>query len=143
VNDRLLATAARHLAPVIVVMSLLVLYRGHNLPGGGFIGGLVAAIAGVLVYLAEGPEALLRRLRWAPENWFMFGLVLALLSGLLAMAQGLPLLTALWLPAVEAPVIGKILLGTPLLFDVGVFFVVVGFSLSVLLHLDRMEQWKS
>lgn len=142
-NDALLRTAARHLVPVIAALSLIVLWRGHNLPGGGFIGGLVAAMAGVLVYLAEGRAALERALRVRPVTLLLVGLGIALGSALFGWLVGTGFFAASWLPAVSAPLVGKILLGTPLLFDVGVYLVVVGFSLSVLLSFERMEQWKS
>lgn len=142
-TDPLLRTAQRHLVPVIVVLSLIVLWRGHNLPGGGFIGGLVAAMAGVLVYLGEGREALRKALRVPPEYLLVGGLTVALVSALWGWLAGTAFFAAGWLPAVTVPLLGKILLGTPLLFDVGVYLVVVGFSLTVLLSFERMEQWKS
>lgn len=142
-NDPILRTAHRHLLPVVLVLSLIVLWRGHNLPGGGFIGGLIAAMGGVLIYLSEGREAARRMLRIEPERLLVIGLGLAFLSALAGLFAGVGFFAALWLPAFELPLLGKILLGTPLLFDVGVYLVVVGFSLSVLFQFDLIDRWKS
>ena len=141
-NDPILRTAHRHLVPVIFVLSLLLLWRGHNLPGGGFLGGLAAAMGGVLIFLSEGAEALRRKLKIDAEWYFAIGLALALLSALWGPMMGRAFFEAAWLPAVELPLIGKVLIGTPLLFDVGVYGVVIGFSLSVLLLFGRIDRWK-
>lgn len=142
-NDPILKTASHHLVPVVVALSLILLWRGHNLPGGGFIGGLVASMAGVLVYLAEGEQALRRTLRFAPESILVGGLILALSSALWGWLLGDAFFEASWLPAIYLPLLGKVLLGTPLIFDVGVFFAVIGFTIVVLLQFERMDKWSS
>ena len=93
----LLQIASRWLLPVLLVVSLIVLYRGHNLPGGGFIGGLIATSAFILVAFAEGVEAAQRRLRIAPLVLLTAGLALAFGSALLGVLLGDPFLTGLWL----------------------------------------------
>jgi multicomponent Na+:H+ antiporter subunit B len=118
-NSIVLHTSSRIVLPVAVLFSLYVLFRGHNEPGGGFIGGLIAA-AGYCVYaLPRGREVLLKRLKISPETLIGSGLVLALLAGLPALAIGEPFLRQLWL----APAFG---LGTTLVFDIGVYLAVLG-----------------
>jgi multicomponent Na+:H+ antiporter subunit B len=134
-NDSLiLRTAVRFLVPMLLMLSVMVLLRGHNEPGGGFVGGLLAAGAVALLQLAEGTEAARRLLRVDPRSLIGFGLLAALSAGVAALAAGRPLLTGLWL-GTPVPGIGK--LGTPLLFDIGVFLVVVGSAVLILLVLGE------
>ena len=128
-----LRTGARLLLALLVVASLFMLWRGHNEPGGGFIGGLFAAAAGVLYLLAHRRAATERLLRGAPRAALGLGLAIALASGLVGVLwAGAPILTGQW------TTLGGTKLGTPLLFDVGVFVVVVGFTLTIVLGLDRV-----
>jgi multicomponent Na+:H+ antiporter subunit A len=130
----LLRIAARHLFPLLLLFSVFVLLRGHNAPGGGFVGGLVAAAAFALYLLAYGLAAARRLLRVEPPLLIGLGLLFAAGSGLPAVAAGRPFLTALWghaaLPAIGAP-------GTPLLFDGGVYLVVLGIVLLMLFALSE------
>ena len=113
-------------------MALFLLLRGHNEPGGGFVGGLVAASAIALYALSAGVAEARRLVRVDLRTLMAVGLALAVGAGLLAFFAGDPLLTGLWL-SWPVPVVGK--LGTPLLFDVGVFLVVVGVTLKILFTL--------
>lgn len=128
--------AARTLAPAMLVLSLVVLYRGHHLPGGGFIGGLIAASAVGLILLGCGLAAARRALRVRPVSLILAGLATALASGLIAplSAKG-PILSGVWLPEFHLPGLGSVHLGTPLLFDFGVYLVVIGFTLMCLFAL--------
>ena len=128
----LLAIATRHLFPLMLLFSLFLLLRGHNAPGGGFVGGLVAAAAFGLQLLAFGGAAVRRRLRVAPHVVVGGGLLVAAVSGLPGTAAALPYLTAVW---GHAPLLGAV--GTPLLFDVGVYLVVLGVVLMMLLALSE------
>lgn len=128
-NPVLLAHATRVLAPVMLVFSVVLLARGHNEPGGGFVGGLVAASALALIGLAEGPRRLRELLRVEPQGLIAAGLSTALLAALLGLA-GDGLLDAAWLD-VPVPAFGK--LGTPVLFDLGVMLTVVGVTLAFVL----------
>ena len=143
-NSLILNIATRYLAPLLVVLSLALLYRGHNLPGGGFIGGLVAASSLILTALARGWEDTVRRMRVDPLLLMVSGLIIAMLSGLPALASGLPYMTGLWLPGIDLPLLGKLKLGTPLLFDLGVYFAVIGFTIKCAISLGADESsWKS
>ncbi|QOX78872.1 Na+/H+ antiporter subunit B [Trichlorobacter lovleyi] len=131
-HSLILATAIRLLLPLMLLFSLFLLLRGHNEPGGGFVGGLVVAAAFALYTLAHGEKEGRRMLRIAPLQLVATGLLIALASGLLPLLAGLPFLTALW-SSVPAPVIGHA--GTPLLFDLGVYLLVAGMSLLIIFTL--------
>jgi multisubunit Na+/H+ antiporter MnhB subunit len=118
----------RTLLPILLVLSVMVLYRGHNLPGGGFVGGLMAAAGFILVALAEGRAVAVRQMRVHPLTFLALGLAMAASSALLAVTQGDGFMTGQWLPAFDLPVLGHVHLGTPVLFDIGVYSVVIGFS---------------
>ena len=133
----ILRTATRALLPGIALLSVFLLLRGHNEPGGGFIGGLLAASGVALCQLAFGVEAARRLLRVDPRGVIGFGLLLALIGGLAPLAVGRPPLTGLWL-AGSVPGIGK--LGTPLVFDVGVWLVVLGTVVLIVVTLGEEER---
>lgn len=132
----ILSTAIRLLLPLLLIFSVFLLLRGHNEPGGGFVGGLVASSAIVLYALAEG-VAKARRLLWIdPRHLIGGGVLLALLSGMVPLLFAQPFLTGLWLPW-PFPVLGHV--GTPLLFDTGVYLLVAGMALLIVLSLMDEE----
>ena len=133
-NSVILATVSRLLTGLLLVFSIFLLLRGHNLPGGGFAGGLVAASAFVLYGLASGFGAARRMLIFYPRLIMGAGLVVAIVSGVLGLAAGRPFLTGLW-DKTPLPVIGK--LGTPLLFDVGVYLTVLGVTTLIVFSLGE------
>lgn len=128
----LLSTAVRLLLPLLLLFSVFLLLRGHNEPGGGFVGGLVAAAAFVLHALAHGVEEARRLLRVDPRRLVAAGLLTSLGSGTLALAAGLSFLTGLW-SSIPVPAVGHA--GTPLLFDAGVYLVVAGVALLIVFSL--------
>jgi multicomponent Na+:H+ antiporter subunit B len=132
VNSLILRTMSRVLMVVLLVVSVIVLLRGHNEPGGGFIGGLLTA-GGIVIYGLAHPRGAVRRLlHLDPRSLIAAGLVTALVAAVASTFLGRPLLTGLWAPF-AVPVIGK--LSTVLLFDVGVHLTVVGSVLTILLAL--------
>jgi multicomponent Na+:H+ antiporter subunit B len=133
-DSLILRTMARLLVVMLLVLAFFMLLRGHNEPGGGFIGGLIAAGAIAVHQLACGVEQARRLLRIDPEVLAGIGLLVALASGLAGPLAGRPFLTGIWLDG-EVPGIGK--LGTPLGFDLGVFLLVVGAVLTILFTLDE------
>lgn len=126
----LLMGAVRYLMPLMLIFSVFLLIRGHNEVGGGFVGGLVAASALMLYGIALSPSALRKLLPVEPRVFVGAGLLTALISGVIGMFAGKPFMTGIWMES-EMPVIGKV--GTPLLFDVGVYFLVIGMALWILL----------
>ena len=121
-------TAARVLMPLLLLFALFLLLRGHNQPGGGFVGGLVAAAAFALYGIAYGVERARRALLVEPLTLLGIGLLVALMSGLPAVLQGRPFLSAVWS-------LDPVTLGTPVVFDVGVFLVVTGVVLLMIFSL--------
>ena len=139
-NTLILKKTALWCFPAFVVLSLVVLYRGHNLPGGGFIGGLLFSSAFILIAMACGTDTALKKLRFEPVIFIAAGLLLAVISGFIAVFMNQPFMTAIWLPGVSLPLLGKVHLGTPILFDIGVFLAVSGFTLKVFFNLSMEDK---
>lgn len=133
----LLRESVRLLRPLLIVLSIVSLWRGHHLPGGGFIGGLLAGTALLLPALATTVSD--PRATRTGASFLASGLSVALVSGLPGLLSGGTLLEGAWLPAFAVPLLGDIHLGTPLLFDVGVYLVVIGFVLVVAGGLDSHD----
>jgi len=132
VSTLILRTATRYLVPLLLLFSLFLLWRGHHEPGGGFVGGLVAATAFVLIGLAEGPGVARAVLRLRPTLLIPIGLATSTGAGLMALLQARPFLTGLWSKPGGPEALD---LGTPLLFDLGVYLTVMGVVLSILFAL--------
>ncbi len=129
----ILQTATRLLMPLLLLFALFLLFRGHNAPGGGFVAGLVVAAAFVLHAMAYGSAASRRALIVPPHLLLPIGLLVALTSGLPAVLLGRPFMTGTWTTVGAGP--AAIALGTPLLFDIGVFLGVIGVVLTIVLTL--------
>lgn len=128
----MLRTVARVMLPVLLLVSLFLLVRGHNLPGGGFIGGLLGAAAILLQIVAFGPA---RARELIPVDYLRLaalGVIFAALWGVAGLAAGQAFLQAFW---IEQPVPGIGKLGTPVLFDVGVYLAVIGVTAQLALAL--------
>ena len=137
-NSLILRTTSHFLLPLLVIFSLFLLLRGHDEPGGGFIAGLVAAAAIALYLFSIGIKAA-RQVLWVdPRNLFGIGLTLAALSGLPAIFYGQAFFTSQWWP-IYLPPFGTLKLSTPLFFDIGVYLVVVGSVLTIVLTLAEAE----
>ena len=132
----ILPTATIYLMPVLVLFSLFLLLRGHNEPGGGFAGGLVAAAAFVLLSVASGVSVAKRALQVDPRSLVGVGLLLMLAAGAIApLLYGEPYLTSHWwtIPVGDYDVA----VGTPLLFDIGVYLAVAGTVLLIVFSLEE------
>lgn len=132
----ILKAAATVLTPVIFVVSLALLWRGHNLPGGGFIGGLTAAGAVLLHAFGHGRDASLRLLGH-PVRLMILGLALGIASALAGWIFRGVFFAGVWLPDFSLPLLGVIHLGTFLPFDVGVYLAVAGFVIHCARSLDE------
>ncbi|PKL84967.1 MAG: Na(+)/H(+) antiporter subunit B [Ignavibacteriae bacterium HGW-Ignavibacteriae-1] len=130
----ILQTATRYLLPMLLLFSFFLLFRGHNSPGGGFVGGLVASAAYALYSIAFGVEEAKKLLRIEPVYLIATGLMLALFSGMIAFFSFDTFMTAKW-SDLNFPLFGK--LGTPLLFDLGVYIVVIGITLKILFTISE------
>lgn len=130
IHSLILQTAARLLVPLILLFSLYLLMYGHHYPGGGFSGGLVAALGYALYAFAYGTEDARSALPLQPIELIGAGLSGLLVAGVAAMIGGRSFLTGLWvaIPLWEDVTLD---LGTPLLFDLGVYLVVAGTILAI------------
>jgi len=135
-SSLILQTTSRVLQPLMLFVSVFLLLRGHNDPGGGFVGGLLATSAYALHMIAFGIESARRSLPLEPRSLIAAGALLALASALAPLALGRPLFSALWLE-VHLPRFGLVALGSPLAFDLGVYLLVVGSSLTALFALEE------
>ena len=128
ITSPIFRTAARLLMPLLLVFAVFLLLRGHDQPGGGFVGGLVAAAAFALFAIACGVQRARQALLVRPMTLLGAGLLLALISGVPAVVGGQPFLTAVWAS-------GPVAIGTPVVFDAGVFLVVTGVVLMMIFSL--------
>ena len=126
------------MAPVIVLFGMHLFLRGHDLPGGGFAAGITVSVALVLLYMARGARWVEARLKVAPLRWVGLGLLLALATGLGALAFGHPFLSS-HSRHVVLPLLGELPLASALLFDLGVFGVVVGATSLMLVALAHQS----
>jgi multicomponent K+:H+ antiporter subunit A len=125
------AVLVRLLLPVAALFAFHLFMRGHNEPGGGFVAGLVVAIAFIAQYMVGGTRWVEARMRLQPPRWIGFGLLAALLAGLGSLAVGYPFLTT-HTAHVHWPLVGDVHLPSAAVFDLGVFAVVVGATLLML-----------
>lgn len=136
-NSLILTTTVKFIIPLLLIFSFFLLLRGHNEPGGGFSGGLVAASAYALFAIANGVSEAIKFLKVDPIYLISSGLLIALVSALLPLLFGQSFMTGVWLSN-EIPVVGK--LGTPLVFDVGVYILVLGIASKIIFSLAEEEE---
>lgn len=141
-------TTTRAVVPIIVVVSISLFVQGHNLPGGGFIAGVLTTVGFVLIYITFGLDFLERvllgdvaatggdpfqdRIVAAYRRTFVFGLAVAVASGLAAVALGFPFLTQSYVVFHDVPLYHELEVASALAFDLGIYCVVVGGLLTVL-----------
>jgi multicomponent Na+:H+ antiporter subunit B len=131
----ILQTAINLLMPLFIIFSLYLLFRGHNEPGGGFIGGLIGSIGFVFHALVFDSRTTIRKFRLNPVRLIITGLLLAVSSGIMAIFIGDPFMTALWADF-YLPIIGRP--GTPILFDIGVYILVIGAVLKITFSMSSL-----
>ena len=124
--------------PVIVMFGVHLFLRGHDRPGGGFSAGITVAVALILLYMARGTRWVEARMRVAPVRWIAVGFFVSVAAGLGSLVLGYPFLTS-YFRYIDVPVLGKIPLATALLFDLGVFIVVVGATTLILIALAHLS----
>ncbi len=136
-NSFIFRSIASFLFFLINVFALYLLLRGHNLPGGGFIGGLVSALSLIMLSLAYGVERAQHILRVDPIRLAALGLLLAFLTALLPVLVGADFLKHYNWKFTDVPVLGSLAVGTPLIFDIGIFLVVIGVTAKMIFILAR------
>ncbi len=134
----MLVNLSQVILPLALMVSAYIFLRGHNLPGGGFIAGLITAVALILQYVASGEK-------WTTERWGLnyhhlagWGVIIAGLTGLGSLFWGYPFLTSAF-GYFDVPLIGKTELATAMLFDLGVYLTVVGATLLILANLGKLS----
>ncbi|MDF3196573.1 MAG: monovalent cation/H+ antiporter subunit A [Gammaproteobacteria bacterium HGW-Gammaproteobacteria-13] len=138
----ILATLSRVLLPMALLVSVFIFLRGHNLPGGGFIAGLVTAVALILQYVASGVQWTQSRLPLNYQGMAGLGVLIAGLTGLGSWLFDRPFLTSAF-GHFHIPLVGEIELATAMLFDLGVYLTVVGATLLILANLGKLTQEKA
>ncbi|WP_185984934.1 MnhB domain-containing protein [Aureimonas mangrovi] len=132
-NSLILTAFARIFFAILIGVSIFILYRGHNQPGGGFVGGLMAAAGFAVLALAEGVAAARRALPFHPVTVMGIGLVMAIVSGVPGLFSDDSYLTHWWFHA------GDFHTGTALIFDIGVYLVVMSGILALVLRFYEEE----
>ncbi|MGY6559977.1 MAG: Na+/H+ antiporter subunit B [Nitritalea sp.] len=127
-------TASGYLLPLLVLFSVFILLRGHYLPGGGFVGGLIASIAFVIHSFANGLEETKHLIKMHPGFLMPVGLLLAIAAGASPLFIGDSFMTGLWFDN-PVPVIGMV--GSALFFDLGVYLVVIGVTLTIIFTISE------
>lgn len=134
----ILDEADRWLFPVILLVSVYVTFRGHNAPGGGFAGGMIAGCAFVLRFLAHGATMVSRTLRIAPTTLIGAGMLLAIGTAAAPLVLGDSLIEShIW--KFDLPAIGTVKLVSSSIFDLGVYVLVIGVVVAVLMALGSDE----
>ncbi|MCU4653036.1 Na+/H+ antiporter subunit B [Roseibacterium sp. SDUM158016] len=136
-NSIILNAATRLLVSLLLLFSVYMLLRGHNLPGGGFIGGLIGATGFVLYAIAQGAEATRAALRYEPQNIAMIGLGVALGAGVWAVFFDDAFFTGQWLFIGATEDDKGLPISSVLVFDIGVYLVVFGSILTLVLALEE------
>ncbi|SMD44937.1 multicomponent Na+:H+ antiporter subunit B [Aquiflexum balticum DSM 16537] len=130
----LFRTASDYLLPLLLLFSLFMLLRGHYEPGGGFVGGLMASIAFLIHSFAHGLKETRNIIRINPMTLMPIGLMLTFLAGIAPWFINEPFLTGLWYPE-PMRFIG--MLGSALVFDIGVYLVVIGATLTIMFSITE------
>lgn len=137
-NTVILQVAQRLVRILLLLFAVVALLRGHNHPGGGFIGGLLAGMSIVLKGFAFDIVSVRASLRIPPQAYIAIGLVIIVASFLPSIIAGEEFMKGLWF-VISLPFDNELKLGTPLVFDIGVFFVVIGVTLLFLFSLQKVE----
>ncbi|MFW5654171.1 MAG: Na+/H+ antiporter subunit B [Roseicyclus sp.] len=136
-NSIILNAATRLLVALLLLFSVYMLLRGHNLPGGGFIGGLIGATGFVLYAIAHGTEASRAALRFEPQDIAMAGLGIALAAGVYAFFFNDAFFTGQWWFIGDRESGNYVPISSVLVFDIGVYLVVFGSILTLVLALEE------
>lgn len=131
-NDMMFRVFIRLIVIVVVTFSFYIFFSGHNEPGGGFIGGLMTAIAILSLYLVFGLEAIKKALPFNYTHFMAVGLLLGAGTGIISMIAGDAYLKQ-YFDYFQIPLFGEVELTTALIFDLGVYLVVVGGAMTLIL----------
>ncbi len=136
-HPMLLRVISQHLLPLAMLVSIYIFWRGHNLPGGGFIAGLITAVAIILQYMAQGVVWFKGRMNVDYARVIAIGLLISLITGFASWIFGRPFLKS-WFDYFSLPLLGKFELASAIAFDLGVYLTVVGVTLLILANLGKL-----
>ena len=134
----MLRQIARPILPLALMVSVFIFLRGHNLPGGGFIAGLITSVALILQYIASGMIWTQDRISFRYHNVIGLGLLFATVAGAGSFVFGYPFLTSTF-GYITWPVVGKFEVASALVFDLGVYLTVIGATLLALVSVGRLS----
>ena len=140
-NSLILQIASKYVRWLLVIFSVIILLRGHNYPGGGFIGGLLAGLSLAYKGFAFTPEILKKEIKIQPESSIGLGLTLIFISVWPGIFVKTTLMEGVWV-TIPFPFTEGMKFGTPFLFDIGVFFAVIGVVVLFLFSLSQEKAWK-
>lgn len=139
-NSIILSLAAKYVKPILLLFSIFILLRGHNAPGGGFIAGLLAGSGFIFYAMAEGINKGYQSLPLKPEQSIKLGFTLIFLSAIGGLITAEAVMKGMWIKIDLAITVIKI--GTPLIFDAGIYFVVTGVLIMITFTIMNEIQWK-
>jgi multicomponent Na+:H+ antiporter subunit B len=140
-NSVILQIASKYVRWLMVIFSIIILLRGHNYPGGGFIGGLLAGLSIAYKGFAFTPELAKEQIKIKPDSFIGVGLLFIVGSFLPSFFMNTGFMNGIWV-TIPLPFTEGIKLGSPFIFDIGVFFTVIGVTLLFLFSLTREKIWK-
>lgn len=135
-NNLILRTMTSLIAFILLGFAVYLLLAGHNSPGGGFVGGLITSAAIVLLYMSYGMNAVAKILPINFQFLIKIGLLLAIVTGLGSLLFDVPFLTHTF-GTFTFPIFGEIELATAMLFDFGVYFTVLGATVTIILTITK------
>jgi multicomponent K+:H+ antiporter subunit A len=133
----ILTMISQSLLPLALLVSFYIFLRGHNMPGGGFIAGLITSVALIQQYIAHGVDWVKPRIKLDYQSLIAWGVLIAALTGVASFIFGRPFMTT-WFDYFDIPLIGEIELASALVFDLGVYLTVVGATLLILANLGKL-----
>jgi multicomponent Na+:H+ antiporter subunit B len=139
INDVILQTVTKSIAFIILTFSIYIFFAGHHNPGGGFIGGLITSSGLVLFFLAYDMETMKKVIPIDFKNIIALGLLIAVATGMGSFVFGEPFLTHTF-GHFDLPILGDTELATALLFDLGVYFTVVGVTMTIILTIGEDDE---
>jgi monovalent cation:proton antiporter len=139
INDVILQTVTKSIAYIILTFSIYIFFAGHHNPGGGFIGGLITSSGLILFYLAYDMETMKKVIPIDFKNIIALGLLIAVATGMGSFVFGEPFLTHTF-GYFDLPILGDTELATALLFDLGVYFTVVGVTMTIILTIGEDDE---
>lgn len=137
IHPPILAMISQSLLPLALLVSFYIFLRGHNMPGGGFIAGLITSVALIQQYIAHGVDWVKPRIKVDYQHLIALGVLIAALTGVGSWFFDRPFMTT-WFDYFDIPFIGEIELASALIFDLGVYLTVVGATLLILANLGKL-----